>query len=416
VIKTVLVILTSISVIPLLSAEEATPLNQTLTPGSTTMITCFAKKKEKIKSGGGKGTDEDPSKADWKKAYHYRLYIPQNYDKNPKKHFPCMFIADPGGNAKMQNMEERLKKEQWIVVMLVESKNNTTEWLVNFIAAHDDVIKRVRLIESCKFATGFSGGARCLSEYPLYRKGFKGLLLQSAGFFDDYQYEKYPSSTVIAATFGVTDFNFYESQELRRELNSKVPRHIEFFNGGHSWAPKAAFEHSMNFLEDTICIKTKKASKQMKDMFVWFIDLNLEKLESAETNLDKYMLIKKILSIATNGKLLSDKRYKTKLASLKNQLAELRKDKDVFNEFKAEIAFKKVQSKIKIFDKQMLRNKAVYKKISMSKKDKTSLKAMKKEMTNFIKQYHGQRIAANLQDELDSLEKEYSKIEMSSKH
>ena len=89
-----------------------------------------------------------------------------------------MFIASPSGNASMGAMAERLKSGGYVVVMLVESKNGPWGPIVgNFLAAHDDVVQRVRIQEGLKFATGMSGGARASSVFVQARPGFAGLIL-----------------------------------------------------------------------------------------------------------------------------------------------------------------------------------------------------------------------------------------------
>jgi len=48
-------------------------------------------------------------------GYHYDLYVPKGYNQNKGFKYPCMFIADAGGNANMGAMAERLKRDEWIV-------------------------------------------------------------------------------------------------------------------------------------------------------------------------------------------------------------------------------------------------------------------------------------------------------------
>ncbi len=93
-------------------------------------------------------------------SYHYRLWLPKGYAAEPSKRWPCIFIMSPGGRATMQSMKESLKGRGFVVVMLVEAKNGPWGPIVgNFLAAHDDVAKRVRIDPTAKYATGFSGGA-----------------------------------------------------------------------------------------------------------------------------------------------------------------------------------------------------------------------------------------------------------------
>ena len=56
-------------------------------------------------------------------TYHYVLWLPKGYLADTQRRWPCMFIADGGGHAKMGNMAAWLKARGYVVVMLVESKN-----------------------------------------------------------------------------------------------------------------------------------------------------------------------------------------------------------------------------------------------------------------------------------------------------
>jgi hypothetical protein len=399
-----------------LQAEEASPLTMPLTAGNETLVTCFVKGGKKLKSRGGKGTSEDTTKADWKKAYHYKLYIPENYDEDKEKRYPCMFIASSAGHANMGKMAKRLKDNNWVVVMLIESKNGTPDWLANFIAAHDDVIQRVRICNDFKVATGMSGGARCASEYPLYRKGFRGVILQAAGFFSSYQYEKYPAKTAVATTFGNKDGNLYESQKSRRILNPKTPRYIDVFEGGHNWAPEETFNRALDWIEENAFIKVKKrASKQQKPAFVWLLDQKLRHLETAESDVEKYHLIQQILALATNGGLTFDKTYSTQLVELQKQRLVLKKKPLVYKEILAEIAFKKTQKKVNSFNRQMRRARHVPRKFIMSNTDIKALLSMKRELEKFAKKYPDTRRGKAVQLGLTSLRYEYQKIDKKGK-
>ena len=394
-----------------LQAEEASPLNMPLAVGNETLVTCFVKGGKKVTSNGGKGTQEDPVRADWKKAYHYKLFIPEGYDKDKNKRYPCMFIADASGNAGMRRLTKRLKEDHWVVVMLVESKNDIPDWLPNFLAAHDDVVQRVRICNNFKLATGVSGGARCASEYPRYRKGFRGVILQAAGFFS-WDYEKYPAQTAVASLFGDRDSNLYESQKARRILNPKTPSYIEIYKGGHGEAPLETLNRAMDWIEENTFIKVKKkVPKEQKPAFVWLMDQKLRHLEAAKSDFEKYRLIQQILTLAKNGGLASDKAYSAQLAKLKNQLLLLKKEKTVCKEIQAEIAFKEVQKKINAFNKQMRRAEPVFKKFVMSKKDIKALDCMKKELEKFAEKYPDTRKGKAAQIELTSLGYEYQKID-----
>ena len=77
---------------------------------------------------------------------------------------PTIFIAAPGGKAGLGNMADWIQRHGYVAVLLEESRNGDWEPAVgNFLAAHDDVLKRVRVAEGRKVATGMSGAARACS-------------------------------------------------------------------------------------------------------------------------------------------------------------------------------------------------------------------------------------------------------------
>jgi predicted peptidase len=186
-----------------------------------------------------------------KGVYHYKLWLPQGYLAEPQKRWPCMFIMSPGGNAAMGKMAGYFKTNRFVVVMLVEAKNGPWEPIVgNFIAAHDDVIKRVRVDQDRRFATGMSGGARGCSVFVQTRPGFAGLILQGAGlaFGERGAYFssklKRDAKLRVAMTMGITDSNKNEMEKTAAELNRSRYRVFEF-NGGHVWTPPEVFGEAM---------------------------------------------------------------------------------------------------------------------------------------------------------------------------
>ena len=108
-------------------AEEVTPLGAGLREEANLWVTCALR--EAPRPG------EIPV-LPWKKdcedatgIYHYKLWLPHGYLAQPHRHWPCVFIASPFGNARMGNMAESLKRTH-VLVMLVESRNGP-------MAAHD---------------------------------------------------------------------------------------------------------------------------------------------------------------------------------------------------------------------------------------------------------------------------------------
>lgn len=235
---------------PLLSANPST---QPLSDEVETQITCELTQAPRYSEVPVFDSDKDAQKT--LGTYHYKLWLPKGYNADPNKQWPCMFIMSPGGNATMGRMMNYLKSSDFIVVMLVEAKNGPWEPIVgNFLAAHDDVIKRVRIAEGKKYATGFSGGARGSSVFVQLRPGFCGLILQSAGpaFDDKNNYhvagiQKNPQLR-IAMTMGSSDGNKIETDRMKKLFDGQNFA-VFNFTGGHFWAPPEIFEKAMSWMK-----------------------------------------------------------------------------------------------------------------------------------------------------------------------
>ena len=186
--------------------------------------------------------------------YHYRAFVPAGYSTSPDKKYPCLFICSPTGNAPMDNVKSFAAEKQWIVIMLVESKNGPSQpSYANFLAAHDDAVKRFRIDESRKMATGFSGGARVASQCIGMRPGFTGVVLQGAGFSyvtSDYKVEGMNKTRGMAVygLFGQDDGNKSEIEKLGRQLKGHKCK-FELFPGGHEWAPAEHMSKAIEWVE-----------------------------------------------------------------------------------------------------------------------------------------------------------------------
>ena len=160
-----------------------------------------------------------------------------------------------GGNAGMDATADHLKAKGYVVVMVVDSKKGPWGPVVgNFLAAHDDVIKRVRIDETKKFATGQSGWARGNSLVVQARLEFVGLILQAAGpasvrgAYDTRGIRGNPR-LYVAMTMGDTDRSKDEVDRTKAAIN--VPTRFQAFpfKGSHMWAPKEVIEPALTWVE-----------------------------------------------------------------------------------------------------------------------------------------------------------------------
>jgi hypothetical protein len=239
---------------------ETTPLTEPLVEAKETEITCALAEAPRYKDIPVFGSNQDAESC--LGAYHYKLWLPTGYLADPAKSWPCLFIMSPNGNASMGLMANYLKTNGYVVVMLVEAKNGSWPPIVgNFLAAHDDVIQRVRIAEGKKFATGQSGGARGSSVFVQIRPGFGGLILQSAGaaFEPATGYHasglKKSSGPYIAMLIGDKDQNFSEIEKMKNAVPAAKLKVITF-GGGHTWAPEEIFAQGMDWLQEKIATRT----------------------------------------------------------------------------------------------------------------------------------------------------------------
>jgi hypothetical protein len=235
-----------------ISAEEITPLGAGLREEAELWVTCALTQAPRPYEIALLRTKADCESATG--IYHYKLWLPRGYLAQPQRRWPCVFIASPFGNAQMGNMAPRLKSGH-VVVMLVEARNGPWPPTIgNFLAAHDDVVKRIRVQEGAKIATGFSGGARASSVFVQLRSGFAGVILQGAGVARSENSAYYFNhiarnpSMLFAFTIGQNDPRRSEISELQQQIDPKRLA-VLLFGGGHQWAPAEIFSKTLDWIE-----------------------------------------------------------------------------------------------------------------------------------------------------------------------
>jgi hypothetical protein len=198
--------------------------------------------------------------------YTYRLWLPPGYLADPEKRWPCLFITSAGGNAARYLMKDWIAENGFVAVMLMESSNKAGLGVSfgNFLAAHDDVVGRVRIQEGMKWATGMSGGARCSAVFVQMRPGFSGLILQAAGGLQHYEGPKQAQYIMddirrapwiaVAMTMGKQDPNMTEVPKMPLVLASGQYRLFPF-EGGHVWAPKEVFSEAADWVMQRVMVE-----------------------------------------------------------------------------------------------------------------------------------------------------------------
>jgi hypothetical protein len=341
-----------------------------------------------------------------KGTYHYKVYLPPGYNSDKDTAYPCIFVASPSGNAPMTNLAEKSKKDKFIVIMLAESKNGPIEPnMGNFLAAHDDAVKRFRIQEGLKIATGLSGGARGSSTNAGMRPGFCGIILQAAGFvqyqtgaqkghYDTTSLEKYKDLAVYAV-FGKNDNNKSELPNLKKEFPSYTEFETESFDGGHEWAPAECMNNGIDWLFNKVL--TAESIKKNKPLAIQIVRRKLGSVQNSTSDIEKFELLSSIDSIEKIHKLSTEPDLKDKLADLQKQLQELRTSKAVLLELDAQKAFNALAS-------------TESKKREKSVKDKTSeeLSSLMDSYKKLAEKYKGTKYGKKAEDKAKGLESEIS--------
>jgi dienelactone hydrolase len=280
------------------AAEAPTPLEQPLAAGEITLIAAPS-------PIGPKDT-----------LFHYRLYVPADYHDGPERRYPVMFVAAPGGDAEMGAMAERLRRDRWLVVMLVESRNGSLLWYPNFVAAHDDLTRRARVQPGMLFCTGFSGGARLCSTYPAIRPGFRGVILQAASFQLRPDHLAGDNARVVVyGTFGKDDPNLPEAGRVRRGVPPPILSLVEVWDGGHAWAPAPVFERALDWVVDRALLDPAY-DPQLSDAYRWYFTNKLAQHESAERNGQHQLLGAILRELPERWQLRLDPDQAAKLATI----------------------------------------------------------------------------------------------------
>ena len=271
--------------------------------------------------------------------YHYNLYLPKGYNDDPQRQFPVLFKMSSVGDAKMEGFEARLKRDKIIFIGLVEAKNG--EWppiLANFIAAHDDAMKRFRIAEGFRFATGASGGARASSCFTYLRPGFAGLLFQAAGtgIAGLEAFTRTPTLCAFA-TFGYTDSNTNEAAQIAGGLPAYTPRRIITFNGGHTGAPEAEMNEAFDFME-TWAYTRSPAVEKRKPMYVQRFK-DLMELAAGAEGMKKYEFLEAAQAHAKARRLSEDKNLAGDVTIVSMTLKDLAKDEKIVKELAARKAY-----------------------------------------------------------------------------
>jgi len=325
----------AVGVLTAANVRAGTPMDAPLPEAKITEIECeyALTEPDMVREFGLAGT---------KGTYHYKVYVPADYTQDAKRRYPCLFIASPGGNAAMGNVGDRMQRDNWIAIMLVESKNGPFGPILgNFLAAHDDAVRRLRIQEGMKYATGFSGGARAASVFVGLRPGFAGAVLQGAGFGGTYQSVRKYKTLSIYAIFGENDPNRDEIQELTNNLGAARFKY-EVFPGGHAWAPPACMDRAFDWLQEQFLFNSGPIPPEIAARF---FRARFAELDKAASPLDRYGTLLWLTNLALRQRLQGQADLKGPLAAVAADLKKVKQDPALKQEIPALEAFEKAKEK-----------------------------------------------------------------------
>lgn len=314
-----------------LAAERPTPLTAVLPAGEVSTIACLSP------YGARQNVPDWPRDG----IFHYRLYLPGDYHEQPGRQYPLMFIASPGGEARMGHMAERLTRDRWVVAMLAESRNRSVLWYPNFIAAYSDVLKRVRVHPGMLFCTGFSGGARVCSRYPGIRPGFQGLILQGAGYSGPaWVLTRSNARITVYGLFGAQDPNRREARRIRRRLPLHTRSLVEIWDGGHDWAPSRAFDRALHWVVDKALLEAEY-DPGLTGMYRWYFLNGLERFQHASSDVERYLLRRLLKTLPERWHMALDEATRARFRAVDSALIAFSEDDALQREIAAHDSFEK---------------------------------------------------------------------------
>ena len=181
----------------------------------------------------------------------YAYYLPTAY--TTAKRWPVLYVFDPRQRGAFAAGLFREAAEQfgWILI----SSNNTrsdADMAPNIRALEatiPDAQKRFAIDERRLYTAGFSGTAVLAWALGLSDNRMVGMI-GSGGRPVPPDVPEYRVSFDWYGTAGTRDFNYIETYDIDRGLEAAKRGHrVEFFEGGHRWAPPELLKRGVEWLE-----------------------------------------------------------------------------------------------------------------------------------------------------------------------
>ena len=201
----------------------------------------------------------------------YALYLPSEY--TPEKKWPILYALDPGARGKvpLEHFKTAAEKYNYIVAGSNNSRNGPWEPVYRAIrAVWQDTNTRLSIDLKRIYVTGFSGGSRAASIFPLIiNRAVAGIIGCGAGLASGLEPVKIKPA-FYHGVVGIEDFNYQEMAILNQKFDQdKVSHRLLVFEGGHDWPPQDCCRRVIEWMEVIAMIDNIRPADDglIKDIF-----------------------------------------------------------------------------------------------------------------------------------------------------
>lgn len=176
----------------------------------------------------------------------YAIYLPTSY--KAEQSWPIVYFFDAHARAhlpleKYQSLAEAMG---WVLAASALSENgqNPAQSIDISSSMMRDLQQKLNVDPRRQYTAGFSGGARVAALVAQNRTDIAGVIGCGAGF--------QPAASDrfhFVGMVGMEDFNYQEIRSLEQYLHNSGGSHlVEYFDGGHDWAPLNTMAKGLRWL------------------------------------------------------------------------------------------------------------------------------------------------------------------------
>ncbi len=181
----------------------------------------------------------------------YALYLPSSFDSSMK--YPVLFLFDPSARGALAVETFRAAAESlgWILVGSNNAQNGPQKENARAaLAVWTDARGRLPIDERRVYASGFSGGARSASVFPLViGRAIAGVIGCGAGLSPAVKAGELRAEAYFGLV-GLADFNYIEMKKWDLAFDTSGPAHrFLYFEGRHDWPNPTSCAQAVGWME-----------------------------------------------------------------------------------------------------------------------------------------------------------------------